>query len=219
MNHEEAIRNQVAASYLLGDLTEAERDAFEEHYFDCVVCGDTVRNGAKMFAAGAQVVTQEPAYQRFRPWKWVASSAAAAALTVAVGYQTVVMPRLASTLPALSATPAPISLPSGANRGENDVAEVIRIPANRQSILEPELTAAELAHPRYVAEIRTAAGELVGDEQAIPDAMIRDARSGDHAVSLTVRPLPAGRYVLSIIGVPAKGGNRTVVHRWSVVVE
>src|SRR5690349_14239555 len=116
MNHEEAIRNQAAASYLLGDLTEAERDAFEEHYFDCVVCGDTVRNGARLFAAGAQIVTQEQAYQRFRPWKWVASSAAAAALTVAVGYQAVVIPRLAMSVPAITVMRETV-IENGENRG------------------------------------------------------------------------------------------------------
>ena len=42
MNHEEAMKAQTTERYLLGDLPENERDAFEEHYFECAICADEV---------------------------------------------------------------------------------------------------------------------------------------------------------------------------------
>src|SRR2546423_14363158 len=45
MNHEEATGAQATERYLLGELSDQERDAFEEHYFDCALCADDVRSG------------------------------------------------------------------------------------------------------------------------------------------------------------------------------
>jgi anti-sigma factor RsiW len=38
MQHDHAIRTQAAERYLLGQMTAAERDAYEEHYFSCAEC-------------------------------------------------------------------------------------------------------------------------------------------------------------------------------------
>jgi hypothetical protein len=42
MQHDEAIQTRAAERYVLGELTAVERDAFEEHFFDCMVCSDDV---------------------------------------------------------------------------------------------------------------------------------------------------------------------------------
>ncbi len=34
--------------YLLDEMNDAEREAFEEHYFDCAVCAANVLDGASL---------------------------------------------------------------------------------------------------------------------------------------------------------------------------
>jgi hypothetical protein len=46
MDHREAQEGKFTERYLLGELTSAERDQFEEHYFDCAACADDVEAGA-----------------------------------------------------------------------------------------------------------------------------------------------------------------------------
>jgi hypothetical protein len=46
MEHSEALRIKAAEQYLLGELTGALRDEYEEHYFTCPECALEVRAGA-----------------------------------------------------------------------------------------------------------------------------------------------------------------------------
>lgn len=48
MTHQQAVEKQSAERYLLDEMPEIERFAFEEHFFDCDVCADQVRTGAVM---------------------------------------------------------------------------------------------------------------------------------------------------------------------------
>ncbi|HEY6351193.1 MAG TPA: hypothetical protein VI636_17455 [Candidatus Angelobacter sp.] len=43
MNHEFAIGSKAAERYVLGEMNEAERDAYEEHFFSCAVCAEEVK--------------------------------------------------------------------------------------------------------------------------------------------------------------------------------
>jgi len=55
MAHDEAIRSQAAERYVAGELAPAERDAFEEHFFDCPECAEEVR-WELVFAANARAL-------------------------------------------------------------------------------------------------------------------------------------------------------------------
>lgn len=55
MEHAQATRLQAAVRYVLGDLPQAERDSFEEHYFDCGECALDVQ-AAAAFADNARNV-------------------------------------------------------------------------------------------------------------------------------------------------------------------
>lgn len=59
MDHSEAIKSQAAEKYLLGELTIALRDEFEEHFFSCTECADNVRSGAALIDNARQVLRQE----------------------------------------------------------------------------------------------------------------------------------------------------------------
>jgi hypothetical protein len=47
MRHEEATTEGLVERYLLGEMAEPERAAFEEHYFSCAVCAEEVVSAAK----------------------------------------------------------------------------------------------------------------------------------------------------------------------------
>jgi hypothetical protein len=100
MVHEEATRLMAAERYLLGELSDAERDQFEEHFFDCPACAEDVRMGA-IFEANARRVFADqptPAVIAVSWWEWIrirpafAGSLAGLLVLLAggVGYQSLV---------------------------------------------------------------------------------------------------------------------------------
>lgn len=48
MTHAEATKTFASERYILGEMSEPERDAFEEHFFSCIDCAEDVRSGAHM---------------------------------------------------------------------------------------------------------------------------------------------------------------------------
>lgn len=53
MEHNEAQSTQAVERYLLDEMTRAEREGFEDHFFECAECGEAVRTGSLMMANGA----------------------------------------------------------------------------------------------------------------------------------------------------------------------
>ncbi len=96
MTHADAIRTLAAERYLLDEMPEIERFAFEDHFFDCVECADDLRDGSTMkkaVKAGLLPQVSRPATisptiarRRWNP-SVVVPWAAAAMLALAVGYQ------------------------------------------------------------------------------------------------------------------------------------
>lgn len=106
MTHEQAVAASLVEKYLLDELTPAEREQFEEHYFECTICADDVLSGYRLKEA-LQVQASHPQtvkpkvvempqtppagrqYSEARPArKWAAI--AAGALLCVVGYQNLV---------------------------------------------------------------------------------------------------------------------------------
>jgi hypothetical protein len=58
MNHKEAVNSLAVERYLLGELKDEERAAFEEHYLNCAECLDAVTFGDE-FMEAAQPVARE----------------------------------------------------------------------------------------------------------------------------------------------------------------
>ena len=48
MTHSDAVRTLAVERYLLEEMSEIERFAFEDHYFDCAECADDLRIAAKL---------------------------------------------------------------------------------------------------------------------------------------------------------------------------
>lgn len=59
MDHNYAIENHVAEGYLLDDLDEAERDAYEDHYFGCTKCAEEVELVSEFMDTAKQVIREE----------------------------------------------------------------------------------------------------------------------------------------------------------------
>ncbi len=101
MRHEQAIQSKAAERYLLDEMSELERHRFESHYFECPECAEEIRLGMALEEAAAEA---PPAGQiaKNKPGAWprplrLVSLAAAAALVMTVGYQTLfVIPELRS---------------------------------------------------------------------------------------------------------------------------
>lgn len=64
MEHEAAVKTMAVERYVLGELTLAEREELEEHFFGCPVCAEQVQS-TSAFADNALAVMQaDPAWQR-----------------------------------------------------------------------------------------------------------------------------------------------------------
>jgi len=138
MTHEQAVEKHAAERYLLDEMPELERFAFEEHLFACPICAEDVRTGAVMQegakagflptvtaegtdkaegtrhkAEGTRQKAEEPREPHWRPaLPW----AVAATLALATGYQTLwVVPDLRSQVIGPSVV-SPVTL-RGATRG------------------------------------------------------------------------------------------------------
>jgi Putative zinc-finger len=70
IDHQQAIKKMMAERYLLGELTEGDLDAFEEHLFECTVCFEQVKAGTEFVDYLKRIGTQpdvEPARQGWIP--------------------------------------------------------------------------------------------------------------------------------------------------------
>ncbi len=61
MNHEQALQGQAAERYLLGEMDGPEREAYEEHFFDCAACAEEVKAGAAFARATRDYFASVPA--------------------------------------------------------------------------------------------------------------------------------------------------------------
>jgi hypothetical protein len=130
MDHLRAVTTLATERYILGEMTDEERESFEEHYFSCPECaddvraaaimGDGVRGGLARGATAGEHRTVWPLPSQRRGWRpsialpW----AAAAALAIAVGYQTIAGPLVRGRSTPLPLTPSTLR---PASRGQEPV--------------------------------------------------------------------------------------------------
>src|SRR5437879_6460875 len=105
MNHQEALRELAVERYLLGELSGASLDSFEEHLFECPECAADVTNGATFIdaartelgfpeqVASPDVKSERRGTPRFLS-PWVLVPALAACLFVMAFQRIVLQPRM-----------------------------------------------------------------------------------------------------------------------------
>ena len=117
MDHNEALQCQACEKYLLGELSPAQRDAFEEHYFSCAECAIQLRSAADFLGASCEILAANPVQQNkpdaaLAPRRWFSwfmqpafAVPAFALLLLVIGYQNFV------TIPGYKQAAAPRVLP------------------------------------------------------------------------------------------------------------
>jgi hypothetical protein len=209
MEHTEAAATMAAERYLLNEMEAAERDAFEEHFFNCAECAADVRDEALIAGAirseGRGVTKVVP----FRPRVasragWLAAAAAVAGMAF-LGYQNAQL-RHGSARPE-AAFMMPYAVSTGATRGEG-AAEEIDAHGRAFGILAE--IAADPQFKTYHLALRSNSKTSAEDDV--------DAREvAERAVLLRVPPSPAGSYTFTIEGV-APDGHRTPIRSESILV-
>lgn len=101
MDHNEAIELRAGVKYVLGELSQVQRDQYEEHYFDCAECAIDIKALATFADTTREVLRQERAKQLAKEsererggWlRWlqpVVAIPAFAALLLIIAYQNTV---------------------------------------------------------------------------------------------------------------------------------
>ena len=200
---------QIAERYFLGELTDAEAEAFEAHYFECPGCAEYVVEEQMLFDAGRAVAREQkpepvpapvavpaarplPAAWRWRQW---VPAAAAAMLLFTNGLTFVMRSPVGQQVSIQRVEPKTVKF--SLNRAETDaltfkVGEVILF----------EVVIPEKASEGDQAGIRNAeTNELMASAITLTQADIED----EGPFLLQPRALPAGRYQVVIERVD---GNR-----------
>jgi hypothetical protein len=202
MNHQQAFNTSAPERYLLEEMSELERHAFEDHYFSCADCAEDVRLGALMSEGAKAGRVDEPEARSVvsiagakggRPkTAWRASVvipwAAAAMLALVAGYQSLgLAPRLDRRIQPQALAPMTLR---PASRGAEPV---VPLPAGTAAIaLAVDVGASrepELAYDlRTIGEKSVASGRVAAPQPGAPLLLLIPAWT------LT----PAGHYILSI---------------------
>jgi hypothetical protein len=208
MEHEEAVRLDAAELYVAGQLSEEQRDAFEEHYFDCPICAEEVRM-EQVFAANLQAVLREPdppavpqswwSRLAMHPGLTFSSLAANAALAVVVGLIFLNgFPRgdVARFLPSYYAP--------GTSHGTE---EIHPVPAGSASMVVRVPVPTE-QYTSYSYEILDAGGKTESRGSATPP----EGEAVDLYLEVPVRSLTGGDHTLVVRGNPGQVVSQSKFH-------
>ena len=207
MDHAEATASHATERYLLDELSAAEADAFEDHYFDCAECADELRlgmhvmNGGRGLAREARVPAEAPvvsiAEHRARRSSWI-PAAAAAALVLAITAPVILKQQRDASAPVLEVASQHAFLNVG-SRGESDVQT---FDGNKPNVLFVDVPPD--AYSRYEARIHQPGGSILA-RPFTPDP-------DGQPTALTVRGLAAGPHELVIVGID-QGGQQAELTR------
>ncbi len=212
MNHETAVQMQAAERYVLDEFPPEEREAFEEHFFECPECADEVRS-ASLFAANAtQALKEERAKELERSvgrpsrrfwWTLATSTALNLALIAGIGVE-----RLQTS-----------SGPSAAGIQPQFYPAVVVAPASRGSQAAIALpVGAKFLGVRFdVLPGQTFDGfeyQILGAKSAVRSAKSLPAPAGESSelqLAVPIASLEPGEYVLILHG--KNSGNATEIGR------
>jgi len=208
MDHTEALRLQAAEKYVLGELTPALRDEYEEHYFDCQECAADLRSAVAFagvtraaFQSGQSDFSEDEAPRGWFAWLRPAVLVPAmGVLVAALAYQSfVAIPRLqhfATSSPAGSASF--VSLIGADSR--SNAAKSFVIQQNQPVILEVDIPPSPFSS--FLCQIQDAAGHSVYDGSV----SVADARQSVHLI-VPGGALRPGTYSLRVLGQKAGDGE------------
>lgn len=201
MSHEQAISKQAAERYLLAELSQEERAAFEGHYFDCPACFEQVKLGAEFLRHTRDVLDPEPEKgwlaralgDLWRP----APAFVSAMMLLAVGVGTYQRVQLADLkAPQLESRYVLVGQAKGSGSGQIlNVSRKTRLGLQVEFLRKPEFAS-------YQAQIVTASG-AVSYTVSVP----KDGRDDSVPISVPASTLDAGSYSIVVYGVSADGSK------------
>jgi hypothetical protein len=221
MEHTEAIETNASDRYALGQLSAAEADAFEEHYFDCADCAEDVRLGMTIMEGGRRLVreAEEPVEAPLAPvvpidsrprWgKWIPAAAAAALMAIPINIA--LLMRMQSAAPQVVQVAAP---PDPAKALVT--AQFLELAPRGVS---PLITAdtmyfnvdTEPRYENYEVQVLDTAGKVVSKEQ-YPSKVVEE-----QPLSVDTRVLRPGNYQLVIFGTEPAGQSTRITRTGFIV--
>lgn len=215
MRHPEAIRKFAAKKFLLGELSDSERQEFERHLFECSDCAEAVET-AMLLVANAKAVFQEEAITvpgtvvpAKRIWfsfsgRGLATAGAMAGcvfLAILASYQNLVqIPTLRANAPSSELRLVPAVFVRAA-RTQQEIVFSRRDPIINLTVahewVEPYL--------RYEAEIECTSDHVLIAKTEIPGT------SADVSVVANLQRAATGSYILGQYGVRDRPAERTAV--------
>lgn len=214
MDHKTAVQSLATEKYVLGELSPAKRDEFEEHLSDCQRCMEDLAT-AEMFVANGRAVFAEQAaggvrekkrrwssFMRWRPAPVLALSAALNVVLLAViGYGLVaVIPSFDSHLPGLEmAGISETFAVRGPSRGDSQTFTIAR--STRYCVFRFDVPH-EYAHYSYSIRPIHDGGPAALTTGTLPVSSLLDVPSNTNTINLTVHvaTLKPGAYELQVTG-------------------
>jgi hypothetical protein len=218
MDHTEATRLQAAEKYILGELPEALREEYEEHFFDCPICALDIKAAASFADTTREVFREQPQRERLdvrnaapAPSGWFGwfrpafAMPAFAALLLIVVYQSfVTIPRIKESRPqGMAQVSNTFSLLRANARGAEGVTVEIR-PVEGISLTDIDIPPSP-KFDSYVAQLVDASGktlfqaEISGNQArrsvqfAVPPGLI--SRGGVYSIVVTGDPGAKGQVI------------------------
>lgn len=205
MDHNEAIELKAAERYVLCELPEELREAYEEHFFDCLECAAHIQAATIFAATTHDVFAEDPSvpsvrsngrvslWQRLLRPLVVAPTFAALALALVVGYEF----QRASLKPTeIAAVMSSIKLLGDERRGPADP-PVVRVRPRESFALNFDfLPSAKF--DSYLGELRDAAGHTV-----LPVKLAGDTATHEVNVVVPGGLVRPGKYILAFFGASA----------------
>jgi hypothetical protein len=200
---------KIAERYFLGELTDAEAEAFEAHYFECPPCAEYVVEEQMLLDSGRAVAREQkvaPAAvpapvvdlneRRRRRFQWMPAAAAAAMLVIALGLP--MMPGSGTSV----ALGEPHDFLMSANRAEAEPAMVL--PPAPVLILHVEAVPEEKFAKYELYARNSVTDEVVDHRLRLVEAHFQTA------IPFVLRDLPVGTYEVVIEGVREDGKRSTI---------
>jgi hypothetical protein len=215
MNHDEAIRSGAAEKYVLRELSDELRDAYEDHFLECAECTKDMHALSGFAEGGAEVydnlhgeiVSSKPQTvwaRLFQPSIAVPALLAMMLVLAVVGYQTFrVSPSGSHGTTAVAGKSALADTTRGAIRLFGDGRKaggqipIVRIHAGQGFTLNFDFLSPR-KFDSYLGKLQDSSGRLV-----LPVTLPGDMANREVNLAVPAGLVHAGKYTLSFVGVSA----------------
>jgi hypothetical protein len=212
MNHNEAVQLQAAVKYVLGELSQSQREEYEEHYFDCGECAVDLKAAAAFADTSREVfrhdadkyVGREAAPARARWFGWLRPAFAvpvfAALLLVSIYQNSVTIPKAKEEAARGSAQLFASSFSLMGNvRGGDEIK--VQVPKNESFALKFDFTPSR-KFDSYIGQLEDASGRSLL-QRNIPGSFTNK----EAQLVVPAGLLQPGKYSLVFIGNPGPSGQ------------